>query len=63
MIAMVVTRLRVVAAPGIAAMALGFSAVATGQAPVGFEAAFRDKTMRVDYIHSGGPGQEVIALD
>jgi hypothetical protein len=63
MIAMIVTRLRVVAAPSIAAMALGFSAVATGQAPVGFDAAFRDKTMRVDYIHSGGLGQEIIALD
>ena len=63
MIAMIVTRLRVVAAPSIAAMALGFSAVATGQAPVGFDAAFRDKTMRVDYIRSGGLGQEIIALD
>ena len=44
-------------------MVLGFNAVTTGQAPVGFNAVFRDKTMRVDYIHSGGLGQEIIALD
>jgi len=28
-----------------------------------FEADFRDKTMRVDYFHTGGPGGEVISLD
>ena len=28
-----------------------------------FKADFRDKTMRVDYFHTGGPGGEVIGLD
>jgi len=28
-----------------------------------FDTYFRDKTMRVDYVHSGGLGQEIIALD
>ena len=37
--------------------------VAQGQAPGGFDLFFLDKTMRVDYIHSGGLGQEIVALD
>jgi hypothetical protein len=28
-----------------------------------FDASFTDRTMRVDYIHSGGLGQEIVALD
>jgi hypothetical protein len=28
-----------------------------------FDELFRDKTMRVDYYHTGGRGQEIIALD
>ena len=28
-----------------------------------FKTDFRDKTMRVDYYHTGGPGGEVIGLD
>ena len=34
----------------------------TGQQS-GFDAWFLDKTMRVDYVHSGGLGQEIFALD
>ena len=34
-----------------------------GQAPPDFDTVFRDKTMRVDYVHSGGMGVETIALD
>ena len=36
--------------------------VAVGQQP-GFDGWFLDKTMRVDYVHSGGMGQEIFALD
>jgi hypothetical protein len=31
--------------------------------PPGFEALFADKTMRLDYFHTGGPGEEIISLD
>ncbi len=31
--------------------------------PARFDASFTDKTMRVDYFHTGGLGQEVFALD
>ena len=35
-----------------------------GPAPAaGFESDFHDKTMRVDYFHTGGPGGEVVSLD
>ena len=63
MVAMAATRFFVVAALTIGAVGLASSAVCTGQAPVGFDAAFLNKTMRVDYIHTGGLGQEIIALD
>jgi hypothetical protein len=33
------------------------------QALPDFDMVFRDKTMRVDYLHSGGLGSEIIALD
>ena len=39
------------------------TAVADGQAPSRFDTFFVDKTMRVDYFHSGGIGQEILALD
>ena len=39
------------------------TAVADGQAPSRFDTFFVDKTMRVDYFHSGGLGQEILALD
>ena len=42
-------------------MALGGQTA--GQTPPDFDTFFRDKTMRVDYVHSGGRGQEIIALD
>jgi hypothetical protein len=60
MVAMAATRFFVVA---VLTIGLASSAVPTGQAPVGFDAAFLNKTMRVDYIHTGGLGQEIIALD
>ena len=34
-----------------------------GSGATPFDASFRDKTMRVDYYHSGGPGVEIVALD
>ena len=44
----------------LAAMSSGFSA----QQPArGFDGLFTDKTMRVDYFHSGGVGQEIVALE
>jgi len=33
------------------------------QAPAGFEVHFADQTIRVDYFHSGGKGEEIVALD
>jgi hypothetical protein len=44
----------------LAAMSSGGSAQ---QAARGFDGYFADKTMRVDYFHSGGIGQEIVALD
>src|SRR6188474_3843984 len=35
----------------------------SAQQPGGFDARFTDKTMRVDYFHSGGIGQEIVALE
>ena len=42
---------------------LVLSSQPTGQAPPGFDELFLEKTMRVDYVHSGGLGQEILALD
>ena len=41
------------------------SASAAGQEQAGtrFDRHFLDRTMRVDYFHSGGPGTEIVALD
>ena len=40
------------------------SAETSGAQPLaGFDGYFSDKTMRVDYFHSGGVGQEIVALD
>ena len=50
----------IVAIIALAAMTNGGSA----QQPArGFDGYFSDKTMRVDYFHSGGVGQEIVALD
>jgi hypothetical protein len=50
----------IVAVIALAAMTNGGSA----QQPArGFGGYFSDKTMRVDYFHSGGVGQEIVALD
>ncbi|SUZ52203.1 uncharacterized protein METZ01_LOCUS5057, partial [marine metagenome] len=34
-----------------------------GQESADFDVLFRNKTMRVDYVHSGGLGREIVALD
>ena len=47
--------------PPSAVRSRGPSAGEAGATP--FDASFRDKTMRVDYYHSGGPGVEIVALD
>ena len=44
-------------------VALALGIVPAGQATPDFDTFFRDKTMRVDYVHSGGLGQEIIGLD
>jgi hypothetical protein len=44
-------------------VALALGGQTAGQAPLDFDTFFRDKTMRVDYMHSGGLGQENIGLD
>lgn len=38
-------------------------ASASAQAPAAFDAHFVDKTMRVDYYHTGSAGRETLALD
>jgi hypothetical protein len=50
---------------GIAAIvALGLISSSSAQEPArGFDGSFLDKTMRVDYFHSGGAGQEIVALE
>ncbi len=45
------------------AVTLALGGQTAGQVTPDFEAFFRDKTMRVDYVHSGGLGQEIIGLD
>src|SRR5919199_5824052 len=37
--------------------------IATPAAAARFEDLFTDKTMRVDYFHTGNRGEEIIALD
>ena len=44
-------------------MTLALGGQTAGQAPPDFDTFFRNKTMRVDYVHSGGLGQEIIGLD
>lgn len=39
------------------------AAAATAQSQPAFDALFADKTMRVDYYHTGSGGREIIALD
>ena len=52
--------LGVAAVFALAALSSGSSA----QQPArGFDGFFADKTMRVDYFHSGGVGQEIVALE
>ena len=45
------------------AVTLALGGQTAGQAPPHFDTFFRDKTMRVDYVHSGGHGQQIIGLD
>ena len=52
------------AACAVAAAAGAFAAAQpAGSNAGGFDAFFHDKTMRVDYYHSGGPGVEIVSLD
>ena len=44
-------------------MTLALGGQTAGQAPPDFDTVFRDKTMRVDYVHSGGMGLETVGLD
>ena len=46
----------------VVAAAVARGDVVVGQRP-GFDTYFLNKTMRVDYVHSGGLGQEIFALD
>ena len=54
---------RFTAAVSALGVTLALGSQTTGQAPPDFDTFFRDKTMRVDYTHSGGLGQEIIGLD
>ena len=45
------------------AVTLALGGHTAGQALPDFDTFFRDKTMRVDYVHSGGLGREIIGLD
>jgi hypothetical protein len=47
-----------------AVLALGVMSRGSAQQPASaFDRYFTDKTMRVDYFHSGGMGQEIVALE
>lgn len=49
-----------------ALLLLGGAVAAPGRAqpsPEGFATEFRDRTMRVDYFHTGGAGLEIVSLD
>ena len=63
----VIRRVALLVAAAACAVAGGGGAFAVtqpaGPDAAGFDAYFRDKTMRVDYFHSGGPRGEVLALD
>ena len=54
------SRRRFVAAVAVALLA---AAADPSSQPSSFDAHFTDRTMRVDYVHSGGLGQEIVALD
>ena len=52
------------AACAVAVAAGAFAAAQpAGSSATGFDTHFRNKTMRVDYYHSGGPGVEIVSLD
>ena len=58
------TRLRALAggcAVLLVVVLLGFRLDA--QSTLRFQVLFENKTMRVDYVHSGGLGEEIVALD
>jgi hypothetical protein len=44
-------------------LAIAVAPRASSQQSAGFDAYFTDRTMRVDYFHTGGLGTEVVALD
>ena len=49
--------------PAALAVTLALGGHTESQALADFDAVFWDKTIRVDYVHSGGLGEEIIALD
>ena len=49
--------------PAALVVTLALGGQTAGQGPADFDTFFRGKTMRVDYVHSGGLGQEIIGLD
>ena len=63
----VVRSVALLLAAAVCALAGGGGAFAVGQPAgsnaAGFDAYFRNKTMRVDYFHSGGPARETLSLD
>ena len=44
-------------------MAVGLTLAVRVEAQTEFERSFVDKTMRVDYFHTGGMGTEIVSLD
>jgi hypothetical protein len=44
-------------------VAVGLTLAARVEAQTAFERSFRDKTMRVDYFHTGGMGTEIVSPD
>ncbi len=57
-------RPRALSAVLLAPLLLAVTAWSAQRPPVSrFDAAFLDKTMRLDYFHTGGPGPELFALD
>ena len=46
--------------PAALAVTLALGGQTADQAPPDFDTFFRGKTMRVDYVHSGGLGLEII---
>src|SRR5512141_1181620 len=44
-------------------LCVALTGIASAQSPASFDAHFTDKTMRVDYSHTGSGGREIVGLD